>query len=246
MKEKVQQIHSLFQRWRVVRNDENYEKLYNATKDIIQRIAFIYSKSKDYSEEITQTIYIKIYNLETDELPRLNELNWLYSLTRSEVISYMEKIKEVKLEEIFEIPDGNNNFDEIIDKNKFNAMIYGIDYRQQEVIALRLIGEFSFEEISNMLDKKSSIVKWYYYKTLGTVKIGLISFALCLMTLVLYIQAKLTETDTTATVSNVKFFENTENSYLISFVFFLICTITCMIIFLKSQYKIKKHNNKQL
>jgi DNA-directed RNA polymerase specialized sigma24 family protein len=242
MQEKKDNIHSLFQKWRVVRNDENYEKLYNATKDIVQRIAFIYSKSQDYSEELTQTIFIKIYKMSLADLPRLNELNWLYSLTKSEVISYMEKIKEVNVEEIFEIPEGNSNFDDIIDKNKFNSIILGIDYREQEVIALKLIGNFSFEEISNMLSKKISIIKWYYYKSFGSVKIGLLSFALTLITLALFIQAKLTGKDksSSGSITNLKFIENTGSSYFISSIIFLACTIICLMVFFRNKDRMKK------
>jgi DNA-directed RNA polymerase specialized sigma24 family protein len=241
MKEEKENIHSLFQRWRVVRNDENYEKLYNATRDIVQKIALIYSKNKEYSEELTQSIFIKIYKMQLDELPRLDELNWLYALTKSEVISYMEKLKEVKAEEIFEIPEGNNNLDDIIDKNQFNALIFGADYKQQEVIALKLIGKFSFEEISNMLNKKVSVIKWYYYKSFGSVKIGLLSFALTLITLILFLQAKLTgKGSSSASITNLRFVENTENSYLISSIIFLVCTIICLIVFLRAKSKMRK------
>ncbi len=50
-------------------------------------------------------------------------------------------------------------------------MISKLNDKEREIISLRILGNFSFEEIGKILNKPTGTIKWKYYKSMNTLKI---------------------------------------------------------------------------
>lgn len=221
--ENKEYIQKSFIKWIKDRNDINYEKFYNSAKQLVYKVAFSYLKNQEDCDDLVQDVFIKIYNLKNDKLPSYNELSWLYSITKNSSINFIKSRKpELPTDEVFEIQDTRDELEQIIDRDRFNNLIYNLPYKEKEIITLKILGEFSFKEIAGLLDMKIANVKWYYYKSIKTLRLALGNMAMCIITFTLYLKARKTEIDKSQNAeeievnknSNVTNTNNDKNNYV--------------------------------
>lgn len=216
--ENKEKIRNLLHKWNKNRTEENYEKFYNSLEPIINRIAFCYLKNSEDSNEITQEIFINIYNLDSLKIPRVNEISWLYEMTKNISISLIKsRFPNVTIDDVFKLVDERNEIEKIISNDKYQSLIYNLSFKEQEIITLKEIGEFSFEEISNLLDMKIKMVKWYYYKSIKTLRLAVGNFAMFIITGLLFIKSHKKEhtnelsSEENNNYQNINSFENKTN-----------------------------------
>lgn len=171
------ELHEIFNG--IKNNDKNsftnlYEKYYN----LVYRIVFSILKNKENSEDVAQIIFSKIYQLPKDKLPEKYEASWLYKVSRNETLQYIRKLKnEVNVEEIYDVSDETSNIDEIIDIETYKAMLVGLNETEKEIVSLKVLSQFTFKKIGQMLQMPTGTVQWNYYKAVNTLKISLSSLA---------------------------------------------------------------------
>ena len=167
------------------------EELYIKYKKVVYGIAFTISKNKEDSEDIMQMIFAKIYEMENSKLPTNNYASWLYSTTKNETINFLKKKKnDIPIDKIYEISDNNNELNKVIDNIEFNKLIGKLNDKEKEIISLKILSNFSFEEIAKLLKEPVGTVKWRYYKSiyslkaiLGNLAMFIVSFGIGLKTL---------------------------------------------------------------
>lgn len=216
--ENKEKIRNLLHKWNKNRTEESYEKFYNSVEPIINRIVFCYLKNSEDSNEITQEIFINIYNLDSLKIPRVNEISWLYEMTKNISISLIKsRFPNVTIDDVFKLVDERNEIEKIISNDKYQSLIYNLPFKEQEIITLKEIGEFSFEEISNLLDMKIKMVKWYYYKSIKTLRLAVGNFAMFIITGLLFIKSHKKEhtnelsSEENNNYQNINSFENKTN-----------------------------------
>lgn len=166
-----------------------FERLYSKYNKLVYSIAFSILKNKTDSEDIVQIVFTKIYTMNKEKLPREKQTSWLYSLTKNETITLLRKKKNnVNLDSIYEIEDSDNEINKIIDQIEFNKLISKLNDKEKQVISLKILANFSFEEISKLLDIPIGTVKWRYYKSINTLKILFSSLGMFIITFVLGIK----------------------------------------------------------
>ena len=211
--ENKDKIRALFQKWKKERTDENFEKFYESSKQLVYKIAFIFLKNEEDSKDLVQDIFVKIYKLDKEKLPSYNETTWLYSITKNSAINFIKTKKpQVELDNIFELQDEKKEIDKIIEKEKFDSLIYNLPIKEQEIISLKILGNFTFKEIANFLDMKTSTVQWYYYKSLKTLRLLLGNLAMFAITFVLYLRASSKEKRLSSNEKTQEEIKATENS----------------------------------
>lgn len=197
-----EELHRIFKN--IKNNNElEFNNLCKNYKDIIYGVAFSILKNKEDSEEITQIVFMKIYEMEKDKLPNKNEASWLYTLTKNETISLLRHKKDIaSIETIYEIEEENNEIDKIIDKIEFNKLISKLNDKEKEIVSLKVISNLSFNEISKLLNEPIGTIKWRYYKALNVLTILITNIGAFILTFIIGIK--------TLFNSNKKISENIE------------------------------------
>ena len=191
MKVNRKELHNIFIGIRKHEKKE-FDKLYENYKTLIYGVAFSILKNKEDSEEIVQTVFMKIFKLAQDKLPNKNEASWLYTLTRNETIALIRKKKDtINLEKIYEIENNNAEIDSIIDEEVYNKLINGLTEREKEIISLKILAKLTFNEISKLINEPVGTVKWRYYKTVNTLKILITNLGMFVITLIIGIKVLL-------------------------------------------------------
>lgn len=178
-------------------NEKGLEELYSKYHKMVYGIAFSIVKNKEDAEDIMQIVFTKIQELDKTKLPSDKEMTWLYTLTKNEALNYLKKKKGgFSLDTIYEIENKNNEIDEKIDHIEFNRLISKLNKKEQEIISLKIVSNFSFQEISELLNEPVGTVKWRYYKSLRSIKRMLGSFAMFVITFTIGMKAILTNLKT--------------------------------------------------
>ena len=181
----------------IKKDNKGLEDLYRIYHKKVYGIAFSIVKNKEDAEDIMQIVFAKIQELDKTKLPSNKEMTWLYTLTKNETLNYLKKKKgEVSLDTIYEIENKNNEIDKKIDHIEFNRLISKLNEKEQEIISLKILSDFSFQEISELLNEPIGTVKWRYYKSLHSIKRMLGSLAMFIITFVIGTKTILTNVKT--------------------------------------------------
>ena len=180
------ELKQLFQE--IKDNKEAIEQLYNKYNRTIYAIAFSILKNKEDAEDVTQNVFMKISNLEKEKFPNDKEATWIYTVTKNETIEYLRKQhNEIDIDDIYDIPNLKNEIDEIIDIDNFNTIIKCLDEKEKEIVSLKIISDFTFKEIAEILEIPIGTVQWKYYKAVHTLKIFISNLAMFVFTFLIYI-----------------------------------------------------------
>ena len=183
---------------KIKENDiKGLEELYSQYHTMVYGIAFSIVKHKQDAEDIMQIVFEKIQKLDKTKLPSDKETTWLYTVTKNETLNYVKKKKgEISLDTIYEIESKNNEIDEKIDSIEFNQLIHKLNGKEQEIISLKILSDFSFQEISNLLNEPVGTVKWRYYKSLRSIKKMIGSLAMSVIAFTIGIKTMFTNMKT--------------------------------------------------
>ncbi len=184
-----EELHSIF-RGMESNNEMYFNKLYEKYKKLVYAIAFSILKNKEDSEDVVQKVYIKIWKIDKQKLPRNNESCWLYSMTKNEAIDLI-KYKKILLDidELYYISEENKELNEVIDRDSYNRIISKLNSQEQEIISLKILSNLSFKEISQILNIPESTVKWKYYKSIHTLKLLLGNLGMFIITFAIGLKA---------------------------------------------------------
>jgi len=185
-----QELHDIF-RGIAEKEEKEFNKLYERYNKLVYAISFSILKNKENSEDITQIVFTKIWNMNTNNLPTSNEASWLYSITKNETLNFLRKQKNtVNLEEVYYINNDDKEINEIIEKDTYNRIIAKLDEKEQEIVSLKILSGLSFKEISQILNMPMGTVQWRYYKSLHTLETLISSISLYIVTIILFVAQK--------------------------------------------------------
>lgn len=190
-------------------DDTAFEEFYTKYNKLIYKIAFSILKNKSDAEDITQIVFEKIYSMDKEKLPTKNETSWIYSVTKNETLNYLKSNRNnINLDDIYEIEDNNQEISKIIDQENYNRLISKLNDNEKEIISLKIISNFSFEEIGKILNMPTGTVKWRYYKAINTLKLLLSNLTMFIISFISSIYALKSTKKITSPIQEENVIEN--------------------------------------
>lgn len=186
---KAKELKELFNQ--IKSNDDTaFEEFYTKYNKLIYKIAFSILKNKSDAEDVMQLVFEKIYSMDKKNLPTKNETSWIYSVTKNETLNYFKSNRNnINLDDIYEIEDNNQEISKIIDQENYNRLISKLNDNEKEIVSLKIISNFSFEEIGKILNMPTGTVKWRYYKAINTLKLLLSNLTMFIISFISSIYA---------------------------------------------------------
>lgn len=185
----VKELKNLFEK---IKNNNNtaFEELYSKYSKLIYKIVYSILKNKSDAEDVMQLVFEKIYSMDKENLPTKNETSWIYSVTKNETLNYFKSNRNnINLDDIYEIENNNQEISKIIDQENYNRLISKLNDNEKEIISLKIISNFSFEEIGKILNMPTGTVKWRYYKAINTLKLLLSNLTMFIISFISSIYA---------------------------------------------------------
>ena len=173
----------------LIRKDrkKGVERLYITYYDQLYAIAVSIIKDCHKGQDIVQNFILKLLEMDEKLLPTSNELSWIYVVIKNDALLLIRENKKYNYNEellaTFEPVEIENHYD----LEKFNKMVAGLDENRKQIVSLKVLGDYTFQEIANMLGMPVRKVRYQYNTGIGKIKTSL--KALSAVTIVLFVMA---------------------------------------------------------
>ena len=167
------QLHEIFDSLKN-NNETAYNLFYKDYYSLVYGIIFSIMKNQADSEDIAQQVFTKIYKFDESKLPSNNEASWLFIVCKNECFQYLRRKRpNISLEEIYDVAVESSDINEIIDKEYFSKLMNGLKDDEKMIVSLKVLSDFTFKKISQIMDIPIGTVQWKYYKAINSLKVSI-------------------------------------------------------------------------
>lgn len=149
---------------------QNIEQLYKEYFNTINKYLFCLTHDSDLSEDLTQETFCKAIKSINTYKGNCKISVWLCQIAKNLWFDYCKKNRRISNLDIFDYENffQAENLEEIVISNNEKNILYNkllkLDRKTREVIYLRITGELSFKEISNVLNKSEAWTRVTFYR----------------------------------------------------------------------------------
>ena len=144
-----------------------FERVYDQYFREVYLFVLKLSRNDKIAEEITQETFFKALK-GIDEFQGHCKINvWLCQIAKNTYFTYLNKQKRYDTEEIEDIA-GENIIETLILKKeetfRLHKVLHSLDEPYKEVFTLRIFGELSFKQISELFERTESWARVTFYR----------------------------------------------------------------------------------
>lgn len=157
---------------------ESFEAIVEKYQLNVLRFVYGMIKQKEASEDITQEVFITVYNKLNMYNNKYSFSNWILQIAKNKTIDYTRKYRKVyesDIDEAYNIssldisPEEAAEYSEV--REKVNEYIGALNEVDKQILALRYSQDLTFRDIGKILDITETTVKRRYYKVRDGFKI---------------------------------------------------------------------------
>jgi len=158
---------------RILNDDrEGLRAIYTEYRTMIYYAVFDILNNRENSEDIASEFFIRLWNAAGSYRPGNGHRAWMITIARNMAKDFLRKHeKEVMTEEIPEESQPENDvYRETESSVAYRQMTACLNPAEREVIDLKFIGELTFREIAQQLQKPPGTVSWLYNMAIEKMK----------------------------------------------------------------------------
>ncbi len=184
-------------------NKQFFDEFYENNYKLVYRICLSILKNEDNSEDVAQNVFEKIYKLDNEKLPKEFEASWLYKVVKNEALQFIRKTRySLPIDENIEEISNDNEINNIEDRQSYDKMVKKLNKKQEQVINLKVLADFTFREIGEILAMPTATVQWYYYRSITSLKVAVSNFAMFIIAFVIGLKVKFNVDDNNKETEN--------------------------------------------
>ncbi|WNQ11103.1 RNA polymerase sigma factor [Paenibacillus aurantius] len=137
----------------------DFETIYNQYFKDVYRFVFSLSRDAAIAEEVTQETFFKALSSIHQFKGHCKIQVWLCQIAKNTYFSYMNKQKRFVVHDTTEASNVNRIEETLLDKEdafRIHKALHGLEEPYKEVFTLRVFGELSFAQISQIFERTES------------------------------------------------------------------------------------------
>jgi len=170
-------------------NFEGFGRLYEAYVKKIYSFVYYKTYHKETAEDIVSTVFMKaLENVDSYKFGRGSFSAWLYGIARHAVIDHFRAARpSVNIEDVWDLAAEENLEIDLDAREKLNEVkkyLAQFSPAHREIIMMRLWGEMSYREISEIVGLSEANCKMIFSREMGKLRAGMgaAAFALFIFT----------------------------------------------------------------
>ena len=172
---------------------EYFGDFYNNNYKLVYRICFSILKNTENSEDMAQSVFEKILKMKEEQYPTEYESSWLYTVSKNECLQLIRKSKahqnDNQEDDVLEnVKSDTNEIEDVIENEDYNKMVKKLNKKQEQIVSLKVVSDFTFKEIGQIMSMPIATVQWYYYSSIKSLKAALANLAMFVIALVIGIR----------------------------------------------------------
>ena len=149
------------------RNVTEFERIYNQYFREVYAFVLLLSRNEKIAEEITQETFFKALK-SIDQFKGKCKLNvWLCQIAKNTYFTYLDKQRRFEIDDLPEQASENSIEEMILNKEaafRLHQVLHHLEEPYKEVFTLRVFGELSFKQISELFEKTESWARVTFYR----------------------------------------------------------------------------------
>ena len=142
---------------------QGFEMLYNDYFRFMFGIAYSVLKNENDCYDVIQNVMLRLYALDEALFPMDYEFKWLQTVVKNEALMYLRREKvSSPLEDAFELPIQDKAIEDFVDMESSYSMTASLNEKQRTVVTMKILGDMTHKEISNVLSLPIGTVQWIY------------------------------------------------------------------------------------
>lgn len=143
------------------------KQIYEAYLKLIYAVIWDVVRSREEAEDITSEFFIKLFSLGDTYRPGGGHKAWLVTIARNMAIDRVRKIdREILVDELAEPITENlrqkSMETRVVEQVTLKKAMESLKADEKEILDLKVVGGFTFKEISEMYGKPIGTVSWIY------------------------------------------------------------------------------------
>ncbi|QPR69317.1 RNA polymerase sigma factor [Lysinibacillus macroides] len=155
------------------RNVNEFERIYNQYFQDVHLFVLSLSRNDKIAEEITQETFFKALK-SIDKFKGNCKINvWLCQIAKNTYFTYLDKQKRYDTGDIPEEISENSIESMIVSKEetfRLHRVLHRLEEPYKEVFTLRVFGELSFKQISQLFEKTESWARVTFHRAKGKIQ----------------------------------------------------------------------------
>ena len=146
---------------------QGLKAIYEAYAPMIYHSILAIVKNKENAEDLTSDFFIKLWQISDTYKKGNHHKSWLFTIARNMTLDFMRRSQREDVVALFENTDiepetEKNPEQEIIGNMSFKEALLLLDPQERVIFNLRIIGQYTFKEISDFLRMPQGTVSWKY------------------------------------------------------------------------------------
>ncbi|MFA4936819.1 MAG: sigma-70 family RNA polymerase sigma factor [Patescibacteria group bacterium] len=166
------------------KDDKSLEILVNRYLKPIYGFVYRFTNNLQDTDDITQEVFVKIWkNLKKFDQTK-NFKTWLFTIAKNTAIDWLRRHQDILFSELIKTEDGESLEDNIIDDaplpseifehqhlaQELNSAVHKLPAIYQTVLSLYYQEGFTFQEISEILEKSVNTVKSRHWRAIKALR----------------------------------------------------------------------------
>ena len=149
-------------------NIKSLETLYQKYLSDVYRLAYMITKNRHISEDITQDVFLTVVKYANTYKRDINVKGWILTITRNISLNIIKRNSFICSigEETTDFISNINDF-EIVE---FSDLLKCLNPKEQEIIVLHILYGLKHKEIANILSKNQDSIRKQYQRALIKLK----------------------------------------------------------------------------
>lgn len=142
-----------------------FRVIYDKFRSPIMVFVSGFIKNKDHSEDLTQEIFMKVYQFRHTYVPFMHFSTWLWTVAKNTVYDHLRKKDPMRAQQLHpdELADPSKNAERLLidhlERAQIEKWMAGLTPLQREALRLRVFKRLSYHEISLRMNTTLSSVK---------------------------------------------------------------------------------------
>lgn len=163
---------------------EGLKEIYQAYVGLIYSVIYDMTGKKEDAQDITSEFFIRLWEKADTYRFGGKHKAWMLTIARNMNIDFLRKVKrELPIEEIEEkeagegitestlvTPKSGDFAEEVIGNLSMREAMNCLKPSEQEILDMKILGGFTFQEIADILKKPMGTVTWLYREGIGKLR----------------------------------------------------------------------------
>ena len=151
---------------------EALKKIYEAYAALIYSVIYDMTQQREDAQDLTSEFFIRLWERADSYRFGGKHRGWLLTIARNMTIDFLRKRnRELPTEEIPE-PDTHSEdvAETVVGRMSMQEAMDRLKPGEQEVLDMKILGQMTFQEISEVIKKPMGTVTWLYRQGIGKLK----------------------------------------------------------------------------